>query len=649
MNSNFDIRKFLAENRLTQVSRTLSEGYSDSYNTSVKVNPNDLAKILDFVYSHPIYEGLPQSALEEKIEDYKIEWEHVQDEYSSIDEYLDEIEGRGDFLEEGLRVDFSETGEASSITLSRKAIEGEQANTKEGVKTYTSQAGFKVYWSLEADSPTPDTKAAYDALKHRPELLDLETLAVFIRPVIQGFAKDSLSYVGYLESEDPLSKLLAQAVNKVHPSAKLIPISKIQYKYLEDAIDYEQYRRESPAIQRTIDAEKEAIYKKQPEGPYVLKKKDMFTSKVLDRTYGKYDLGLNKYYNDKEYATNRDRELPSIYQAIASCIIDPRKKLLIVDDNIFTGSDFNQIFEVIKEAIGKKRLDYDPRSPIVRDIDTAHKRIAGYTLYKLNSKEINLQKQMRELNFNTGFDLKKFLVENKLTSNSRRLSEFFEFSPEETGERFPRRSSTPGYKTSAKVIMSSANTDGMWYDRSDREVEDGFEGQDYIEKTFNSGEYNQFARFVGSENAFVFGKSSSRAREMFETYAPITVRKLRQGMNEYFPKEEELTDISSAVKLYVVDDIDQSDELRLERTSEEALYSEYKEQHGEEATEEGGYYFLKSNGIVDFGIYEGSSSAYIPVDGFGTEGKRLAALVKAGKNDEAVTLFWDIYSKHFKA
>jgi len=83
---NFDLKKYLVENKVTTNSKMLTEASTD------------YEKIKDFVYSHPQYESLTPEELEEKVSEYAYEWDNVSSEYLSIEHYFEEIETKGDLL-----------------------------------------------------------------------------------------------------------------------------------------------------------------------------------------------------------------------------------------------------------------------------------------------------------------------------------------------------------------------------------------------------------------------------------------------------------------------------------------------------------------------------------------------------------------------
>lgn len=58
---------------------------------------SDLEKIENFVYSHPSYENSSPEELKGVINAMTQEWEASKNNYSTIEDYFDELETRGDF------------------------------------------------------------------------------------------------------------------------------------------------------------------------------------------------------------------------------------------------------------------------------------------------------------------------------------------------------------------------------------------------------------------------------------------------------------------------------------------------------------------------------------------------------------------------
>jgi hypothetical protein len=85
---NFDLKKYLVENKVTTNSRMLTEAE----------NENSHSAIEDFVMSHPQYEDLSPRELAKKVAEYAQEWKNVSTNYTGIKDYFRELEKSGDLL-----------------------------------------------------------------------------------------------------------------------------------------------------------------------------------------------------------------------------------------------------------------------------------------------------------------------------------------------------------------------------------------------------------------------------------------------------------------------------------------------------------------------------------------------------------------------
>jgi len=240
---------------------------------------------------------------------------------------------------EGAKVDFQSDGKTpTAIQISQQPLDGEQLQTVDGVRKTDS---FDVYYSLEANPKATNIKNSQDALKYNADLINNGELKKVIQSSLKGkIAK--VDYIGYLESTGGLNKKLLELTQQIYPEAKVIEISKMKYVEIDDAIDWEQFRKESKAIQKSIIA---YLYKTAEKEPtYTVRKSGEVQSSIIQRMHSKYDLGLNPNIKNKT--------LPPIYDVFVECITQG-KKLLIVDDNLHTGTDFLKIFRAIDELSKK--------------------------------------------------------------------------------------------------------------------------------------------------------------------------------------------------------------------------------------------------------------------------------------------------------
>lgn len=179
-------------------------------------------------------------------------------------------------------------------------------------------------------------------LKYNSELINDEQLKKLIQSNLKGEIA-TIDYIGYLESTGELNQKLLKVIQQIYPKAEVVEISKMKYINIDDAIDWEQFRKESKKIQ---DAIVNYLYKTTAEKnpPYKIRKSGEVQSSIIQRMHSKYDLGLNPNVPNKT--------LPPIYDVFINCITQ-NKKLLIIDDNIHTGTDFVKIFRIVDELSNK--------------------------------------------------------------------------------------------------------------------------------------------------------------------------------------------------------------------------------------------------------------------------------------------------------
>jgi len=270
-------------------------------------------------------------------------------------------------LKEGIRVDTS--GDTPTFDISYRDIEGEQLSRVDGV---TKKANHKVFYSLESAEGVENVKHFMDILKNNPENVDDSSMMNLIKFSIP----EKVTYVAYLGSSQPLSRKIALWVKQLRSTEDIIKISKIQFKEIRHQIDHEIYSKQTPSIKNNLST-------------YVSTRSDD-EDKSMKKTGTTQGIILSKLVNKYLLSPEKTRgEAPPIYEIIRNCIMDKTSTLLIVDDNIHAGNDFLKVMreiDLIKESLKEAHKD---NKYIHSAIDTSRHRIQGYTLYKLQDKDLN--------------------------------------------------------------------------------------------------------------------------------------------------------------------------------------------------------------------------------------------------------------------
>lgn len=305
-------------------------------------------------------------------------------------------------IKEGARVEYDQGDNPVSITLKNSNNEDEQLFFEPAIRT---TSGYTIYYSLVGRQGEEGIKVAMDALKHRSELIKGNELIQVVKSSIP--TNNSYTDIAVLESSAKLNNKLTLALKEIYPQAKLHYIEKIKYDKIDDSVDWERFRRESEKIKAGII---NFLYKTaEKEGPYPIKKTGSTQSSIIARLHSKYDIGNHPYFPDKSK--------PEIYQTIVK-VLQGNGKLLIVDDNLHSGTDFAKIFNSItdlKEKIENKMLSdfseidpilgklpgdrtkeereivkvfYDARKRISRLVKNPRNSIDGYVLYRINNEDL---------------------------------------------------------------------------------------------------------------------------------------------------------------------------------------------------------------------------------------------------------------------
>jgi hypothetical protein len=236
-------------------------------------------------------------------------------------------------------VDF-ENGIPVNITISSKPISGEQLIAVDGIR---STNNYDVYYSLESNPKEDNIKASQDALKYSADKISEGELRELITKTLKS-RLSKVDYIGFLESKGTLNNLLLSVIKDIYgvSDENIVFVKKLDYKFIDNAVDWNQFQKESETIQKAILNFLEKT--SQTPGPYKIRKSGEVQSSIVQRLHSKYDLGLNP--------NEPDRPLPPIFDVIVDCI-NSKKTLLIIDDNIHSGTDFFKIFGDINKLIDK--------------------------------------------------------------------------------------------------------------------------------------------------------------------------------------------------------------------------------------------------------------------------------------------------------
>jgi hypothetical protein len=287
---------------------------------------------------------------------------------------------------EGAKVTFTKASKDSkpivnAIDISPAPIPGEQLKTVSGKRKTDF---YNVYYSLES-SKMPGTKAAEDALKYDTDnKINQNDLKALITKTLKP-ELPKIDYIGFLESKGKLNQTLINVLKEIYNVSddNVINIGKIQYEYIDDAVDWDQFRKESNKIKNAII---KFLYKKAEQPPkYSIRKSGETQSQIVQRLHSKYDLGLQPNLPNAP--------LPPIYDILVKCITQ-RKTLLIVDDNLHTGTDFLKIFRAIDKLVDKLKDEYSQPTNQEQEMFNQIEKIKQHP--KFNTSPV-LQNQYKEL------------------------------------------------------------------------------------------------------------------------------------------------------------------------------------------------------------------------------------------------------------
>jgi hypothetical protein len=304
-------------------------------------------------------------------------------------------------VNEGAKVDF-EDGIPTNIKISSKSIKGEQLITVDGKRTANN---YDVYYSLESNPKEDDIKAAQDALKYNSDKIDINELKELVNKTLKNKI-NKVDYIGFLESKGALNNLLLKVTKEIYniSDENVVFIKKMEYDYIDNAVDWEQFQKESNTIQKAIIKYLEKTAKE--PGPYKIRKSGEVQSSIIQRLHSKYDLGLNP--------NEPNKALPPIFNIIVDCL-NNNKTLLILDDNIHTGTDFFKIFGSINDLIEKMKEESLKPSEEELNASTKMQNIVGNPKFKTSSFLQNQYKELKQIA--NQFQERKLII-NRQYSNS---------------------------------------------------------------------------------------------------------------------------------------------------------------------------------------------------------------------------------------
>lgn len=282
-------------------------------------------------------------------------------------------------VQEGAKVTFDDKGEASSIEIAYKPLDGEQLSTDD---SFVKKYGYKVFYSLSSSPGATNIKKAEDALKYKSDKIKPQELESLLKSTIVT-RLPKVDYIGYLESEGTLNSLLLKTLQKLYSGAEPVAIDKIEYNVIDNAVDWDRFARQTDSVKKSVI---NFLYKTAEKLPtYKIRKSDKIQSMIIKLLHSKYNVGL--------HPSGEGEKFPPVYDKIVDCLTKG-KVMLIIDDNIHTGTDFYKIFEGI-EKIRDKIVEAnskltDDEQKVVEDLADIKKHP------KLKTSEF-LQKKMAEL------------------------------------------------------------------------------------------------------------------------------------------------------------------------------------------------------------------------------------------------------------
>lgn len=237
-------------------------------------------------------------------------------------------------VQEGAKVTFDDKGEASSIEIAYKPLDGEQLSTDDDFnKRYRR---YKVFYSLSSNPEATNIKKAEDALKYKANLIKSAELKDLLKKTIVT-RLPKVDYIGFLESKGNLNLLLLETFQDLYPGAETVEIKKIEYKFIDNAVDWDKFLKQTDSIKKTVL--KFLRTTAQEPGPYKVRKSDQLQSLLVKLLHSKYNIGL--------HPSGEGEKFPPAYNIIVECLTKG-KTMLIIDDNTHTGTDFYKIFEGIE-------------------------------------------------------------------------------------------------------------------------------------------------------------------------------------------------------------------------------------------------------------------------------------------------------------
>lgn len=280
---------------------------------------------------------------------------------------------------EGAKVTFDDKGKPTSIDIAVKHLDGEQLDTYNG---RIKKNSYEVYYSLISDPKAGKVKPAQDALKYNSQLIKPAELKSLVSDTLTAVLP-KIDYIGYLESEGSLNKLLLDTIKGLYPSAEVVHVEKIAYSDLSKAVNWESVSRQTDKIKQAILSWLEKS--KEKDMPQKIRKSNEMQSVVAKQLYSKYNFGL--------HPSGEGEKFPPVYNMVVECLTRG-KTMLIIDDNMYTGDDFYKIFESIERI--KDRLKEENEIPVQKESE-AFKELDKIKQHpKFKTSEF-LQKKAQEL------------------------------------------------------------------------------------------------------------------------------------------------------------------------------------------------------------------------------------------------------------
>lgn len=278
-------------------------------------------------------------------------------------------------------------------------------DTTHGSTIKVTDKKFKLYFGLESpgssDTKEPEVKKLMDLIKIGKIDVD-DSRARDQSHALFNFIKNSMGseinnvkYIVMAESEDKLVNMMAESLKNNLPGSDIIYLTKAEYSSSTDILK-DKYKGEFSEDKKELAQQLDDILAKAGHIDKTRRSRNELM-KLFDELRSK-SVKITSYWNHvRQFLNTKYHYNTEMIEALQKCFLKSNNsKMLIIDDNVHSGTDSREIFgvvehyfnvqgEIASEAI--KKADKNVQHVLWNSMMPVKDNVMGFVMYRIKGKK----------------------------------------------------------------------------------------------------------------------------------------------------------------------------------------------------------------------------------------------------------------------